>query len=82
VIFLIFHLNKLKSMFLNVFRNLFPDNIVEMAFRQHETRLAYVYKYNLTYDNGTTLIVSRLPEHFESILYFYFFPSGVWFTRE
>ena len=35
---------------------MFPDNIVEMAFREYETVLVPRYKYNITFANGTSII--------------------------
>ena len=49
---------------LDLIRNLFPDNIVEMTFREYETKLVPVYKYRLFYSNGTNKTVSNLPANF------------------
>lgn len=50
---------------LDLVRNLFPDNIVEMGFRQYETKLVPIYHYNITYKGwNNSVIVDRIPQNF------------------
>lgn len=54
---------------LDLVRNLFPDNIVEMTFREYETNFKPVYKYTLvnrTSNTNTTL--DFLPSKFEAFV--------------
>ena len=48
-------------------RNLFPDNIVEMGFRQYETKLVPIYYYKITFnESNITNIFNRIPPNFTS----------------
>lgn len=54
---------------LDLVRNLFPDNIVEVAFREYETVLVPQYHWLIMHKNGTNLTVGNLPRNFESIAF-------------
>lgn len=54
---------------LDLVRNLFPDNIVEMTFREYQTDYLVIYKYNLTdLSTNTSQIVKELPSNLTGII--------------
>lgn len=50
---------------LDLIRNLFPDNIIEMAFREYETSFVPEYKWNIV-GNNTNTTQKNLPFNFSS----------------
>ena len=48
-------------------RNLFPDNLIEIAFREYETVLVPEYVYRIVYANGTNLTLSSIETKIESL---------------
>jgi solute carrier family 1 (high affinity glutamate transporter) protein 2 len=51
---------------LDLVRNLFPDNIIEMAFTEYETTFTPRYKFNITFENGTSVVFKKLPTNSSS----------------
>lgn len=47
-------------------RNLFPDNIIEMAFREYETGFQPEYKWNVMFADGTNKTMKYLPRDYHS----------------
>jgi len=51
---------------LDIIRNLFPENIIQMCFEQYQTVNVKTFKYLIELENGTNYTVTHLPKNFTS----------------
>jgi hypothetical protein len=51
---------------LDFIRNLFPDNLIELGFREYETNYAPQYNWVLVFKNGENQTLNELPKDFTS----------------
>ncbi len=53
---------------LDIIKNLFPENLIEMCFQQYQTVNVKTFKYLIVAENKTNYTVTQLPKNFTSNL--------------